>query len=454
MDYRTLDPSTGELVERYPTVTGSRIDAALTRSERAFSDWRRRPLSERTALLENLATLLEARAAPLAETMALEMGKPLAEGEAETRKCAWVCRWYAENAERYLAPERVESDGSEAWVRFEPLGPIFAVMPWNFPLWQVFRHAAPAFAAGNTVILKHAPGTPRCALAIEALVREAGAPDGLLENLFLSDEDAARVVRDSAVRGVTLTGSTRAGREVGRVAGEALRPLVLELGGSDPFVVFADADLESAVATGIASRCLNGGQSCIAAKRFVVERPIYESFREAFVAGMQERTAGDPRNRDHDLGPMARGDLRTTLHEQVGRLREAGAAVHLGGTLPPGSGYLYPPTVLDGVSPDAPAAREELFGPVAVLFPFESESRALEIANATDYGLGASVWTEDRERARRCAIEIEAGSVFVNGMVKSDPRLPFGGVRCSGFGRELGREGIRSFVNVKTIWWA
>jgi succinate-semialdehyde dehydrogenase/glutarate-semialdehyde dehydrogenase len=454
MEYRTLDPSTGEVVERYPVATASQVADALDSAGAAFRAWRRSAAAERSALLHRIAGLLEERAPELAGTMALEMGKPLAEGEGEAKKCAWVCRFYADHGAAFLAPETAESDGSEARVDYQPLGPILAIMPWNFPFWQVFRHAAPAFAAGNTVLLKHAPGTPRCGLAIASVVGDAGAPAGLLQNLFLTDDQAAEVIAHRTVRGVTLTGSTGAGRAVGRAAGEALKPLVLELGGSDPFVVFADADLERAVEVGVASRCLNSGQSCIAAKRFLVEASIFDRFRDRFVERMEAKRWGDPRDRDNDLGPMARQDLRDGLHSQVERVREAGGRVLCGGVVPEGAGFFYPPTVVVDLPADAEVAGEELFGPVATLYSFSGEDEAVALANATDYGLGASVWTADRERAERMVRRIEVGSVFVNGLVKSDPRLPFGGVKDSGFGRELARQGIREFVNAKTVWFA
>jgi succinate-semialdehyde dehydrogenase/glutarate-semialdehyde dehydrogenase len=339
-------------------------------------------------------------------------------------------------------------------VRPEPLGPILAIMPWNFPLWQVFRFAAPALAVGNVGLLKHAPSTPGCALAIEKLLAEAGAPEGVFQSLFLSNEQAARVIEHDAVRGVTLTGSTRAGREVASAAGRALKPLVLELGGSDPFLVFADADLREATRVGVTSRCLNSGQSCIAAKRFLVERSVLDRFLEGFVAAMEAKPVGDPTASGVEIGPLARADLRDRLARQVEAALDQGARALCGGRVPEGEGFFYPPTVLTGLAPDTPAAQEELFGPVAVVYPFETEQQALEIANGTPYGLGASLWTSDRRRMERLIPEITAGSVFVNGLVKSDPRLPFGGVKDSGFGRELAREGLLEFTNIKTVWIA
>jgi len=450
--YQTLDPTTGELIETYELATASEIDAALDLAAKSFGDWRRLPFAARAAVLMRAAARLEAQAGELALVAALEMGKTLAEGEAEVKKCAAACRFYAERGEEFLRPVAAESDGSEAWVRYEPLGPVLAVMPWNFPFWQVFRFVAPALAAGNVAILKHASSTPRCALAIGRVLTEAGAPVGVFQNLFLSREQVSEVIADRRLRGVTLTGSTRAGREVAAAAGKVLKPMVMELGGSDPFIIFGDADFDEAVKVAAQSRCLNAGQSCISAKRFLVEDAIFPRFRDAFVAAMEAKKVGDPRAKGVDLGPLARKDLREELARQVAAAVAAGAEVLCGGQTPPGPGAFYPPTVLEALDPHSPAAQEELFGPVAAIYPFRGEQAAVALANATPYGLGASLWTADRERVQRLVPEIEAGSIFVNGLVKSDPRLPFGGVKDSGFGRELAAEGLREFTNVKTLW--
>lgn len=452
--YRTLDPSTGELIEEYPVATAAELDRRLDVATRAFADWRKRPFADRRAVLEKAASLLEAQARPLALTMALEMGKTLAEGEAEAKKCAAACRYYAENGEAILAPVAAKSDGSEAWVRYEPLGPILAIMPWNFPFWQVFRFAAPALAAGNVGVLKHASSVPRCALAIERILLEAGAPEGVFQSIFLSGEQASGAIGDRRIRGVTLTGSTRAGHEVASAAGRALKPMVMELGGSDPFLVFADADLEKAAKVAAASRCLNAGQSCISAKRFLVEASAYQRFRDDFVAHLEAKKMGDPRQPGVELGPLARADLRDELARQVAAAVAAGARILCGGQVPKGPGAFYPPTAFEGLDPAAPEAQEELFGPAAALYSFEDEEEALEIANGTPFGLGASLWSSDRDRIDRLVPELECGSVFVGGLVKSDPRLPFGGVKESGFGRELAAEGLREFTNVKTLWIA
>jgi succinate-semialdehyde dehydrogenase/glutarate-semialdehyde dehydrogenase len=454
MRYETIDPSTGRRVSSYPTDTDARWREALERAGAAFVSWRGTSFDHRAAVLRRAADLLEERAADHASLMALEMGKPVGEGEGEAKKCAWACRYFAEHAPAFLETEKKESDGSEAYVRYEPLGPVLAIMPWNFPFWQFFRFAAPSLMAGNVVLLKHAPNTPGCALRIEALLREAGLPGDVVQNLFLTNEQAAALIADPRVRGVTLTGSTRAGRQVAGIAGGQLKPMVMELGGSDPFVVFEDADLDRAVETGVASRCLNNGQSCIAAKRFLVHAAVFDRFRERFVDKMRARTMGDPRDPAVSLGPLARRDLRDLLAGQVERTVAAGARVLCGGEPPARDGFFYPATVLADAPSGSPAATEEMFGPVATLFRFESEDEAVALANGTEYGLGASVWTADRARALRLVDRIESGSVFVNGLVKSDPRLPFGGTRASGFGRELAREGLLEFVHAKTVWIA
>lgn len=454
MEYRSVNPTDGQLVGSYPTADEGAVEIALDRAARAAGRWGAQPLAERAALLRRAADTLESRASELGALMAVEMGKPLGEAEAEVKKCAWACRYYADNAAGFLAARARESDGTEAYVRYDPLGPLFAIMPWNFPFWQFFRFAAPALAAGNVVLLKHAPNTPGCARRIESLLHESGAPEGVVQNLFLSHDQAARVIADPRVRGVTLTGSTRAGREVASTAGRHLKTMVLELGGSDAFIVLDDADIERSVEAGVTSRCLNNGQSCVAAKRFLVQRAVFDRFRDAFVERMSARVMGDPTDRDVQLGPLARADLRERLADQVGRARSAGAVTLTGGEPPDRPGFFYPATVLDRVEPGSPAAVEELFGPVAALIPVADDDEAVAVANRSTYGLGSSLWTRDRERAARIVPRIEAGSVFVNGMVKSDPRLPFGGIKDSGFGRELGREGMLEFVNRKTVWAA
>ncbi len=373
--YRTLDPSTGELIETYPVATAAELDRRLDLAAAAFGDWRRRPFAARAAVLEKAASLLEAQAHELALVMALEMGKTLAEGEGEAKKCAWACRHYAEKGESILAPVPAESDGSQAFVRYEPLGPILAIMPWNFPFWQVFRFAAPALAAGNVGVLKHASSVPRCALAIERILLEAGAPEGVFQSIFLSGQQATAAIADRRIRGVTLTGSTRAGHEVAAAAGRALKPMVMELGGSDPFIVFADADVDEAAKVAVASRCLNAGQSCISAKRFLVESSAYPRFRDAFVAGMEAKKMGDPRQQGVDLGPLARADLRDELARQVAAAVAAGAKILCGGEVSSGPGAFYPPTAFEGLGPASPAAQEELFGPAAALYSLRAKKK-------------------------------------------------------------------------------
>jgi len=452
MKYESVDPATGRPVERFAMATNPELEQAIAAAASAFIAWRERPLAVRTGFVSRIADLLEERAAELAGVMATEMGKPVAEGKAEVGKCAWVCRYYAEHAAAFLAQVHKESDGAGAWVRHDPLGPILAIMPWNFPFWQFFRFAAPALAAGNVTLLKHSPNTPRCARRIEQLVLEAGLPEGVVRNLFLTDGQAATAIADPRVRGVTFTGSTAGGKQVAAVAGAHMKPIVLELGGSDPFIVFDDADLDRALETAVTSRCLNNGQSCIAAKRFLVQGSVFDDFRDGLVERMRSLVMGDPSEPGVQLGPLARRDLRDRLAEQVTRSIAAGAQALCGGTVPDRDGFYYPATVLVDAPPGSPAAAEELFGPVATLFCFETEDDAVAGANATGYGLGAGVWTADRNRAERMVRDIESGAVFVNGLVKSDPRLPFGGVKDSGHGRELGREGMLEFVNRKTVW--
>ena len=454
MSYRSVNPATEDELASYPCHSGSEVEQALAGAVASFADFGRRPVTERARLVAGVGRWLDERADELARLMALEMGKPVAQGIAEIRKCGWGCRYFSENAEAFLAAEPRESDGSEAWVTAEPLGPVLAIMPWNFPFWQFFRFAAPALVAGNTILLKHAPSTPQCALAIEGALTAAGAPPGVVRNLFLSNEQVAQAIGDSRVAGVTLTGSTAAGRAVAEVAGRHIKRTVLELGGADPFVVFPDADLDRAVPAAIEARCQNSGQSCIAAKRIFVHRSRIDAFRAAFVDGMRSRVVGDPLLPGVDLGPLARADLRDRLDEQIARSVALGAEVLCGGSRPEGRGWYYPPTVLEGVAPESPAAQEEMFGPAATLGTFDTDSEAVALANATRYGLAASLWTGDLERARRLVPAIQAGVVFVNGMVRSDPRLPFGGTKDSGLGRELGREGMLEFVRRKTVWIA
>jgi succinate-semialdehyde dehydrogenase/glutarate-semialdehyde dehydrogenase len=455
MAQRSIDPATGEVIEEYAEHTPDEVDAAVDAAARRHRSWRERSFEERSVVLRAAADRLEADADAWAELMATEMGKPLAQGRSEAEKCAWVCRYYAEHAADFLAPEPAETDASRSFVAFRPLGPILAVMPWNFPFWQVFRAAAPALMAGNTMLLKHASNVPGCALAIEEIFTDAGLPDGAFRTLLIGSDRVEALIADPAIRGATLTGSTPAGRAVGEAAGRHLKKAVLELGGSDPYVVLADADLEATVETCVTSRLINSGQSCIAAKRFIVVEEVREEFERRVVERMKAATWGPPLDGDYDIGPLARPDLRDDLHDQVERSVAAGAKLLLGGTRPDGAGAFYPPTVLADVPAGNPAREEELFGPVASIIAVSGEDEAIEVANETSLGLGAAVFTADVERGARIATErLEAGACFVNAFVKSDPRLPFGGIRESGFGRELSRFGIREFVNVKTVYVA
>ncbi len=454
MSLQSINPATGDVIETFEETSSAVLDRILERADAVSRDWARRPVAGRAARLAAAGRVLRERKDAYARTMALEMGKPLAQGAAEAEKCAWVCEYYAEHAARMLADEPRQTDASRSYVRFDAIGPVFAIMPWNFPFWQVFRFAAPALAAGNAGILKHAPNVSRCALDIERVFQEAGFPEGRFAAVRLSNEAAADVIADPRVRAVTLTGSDRAGSQVAAQAGRHLKKTVLELGGSDPFIVLHDADVDAAARTAAEARLQNSGQSCIAAKRFIVVEPVAERFVGLFAAAMQQRRMGDPLDPGTQIGPQARLDLRANLHRQVQESVRRGARRLFGGELPAGRGAFYPPTLLVAVEPGMPAFDEETFGPVAAVIVVADEREAIRIANASAYGLGASLWTGDRERGERLAREIEAGSVFVNGLVKSDPRLPFGGVKRSGYGRELSEHGLREFVNIKTVWVA
>ncbi len=452
--FRTQNPATGELLETFDGATDAELEAALEAAHDAQIAWRAATFAARAEPLRAAAKLLRAHAGEHARTMAIEMGKPLAQGEAEAKKCADTCDWFAEHAAELLAPNDRPSDAAKSYVRFDPLGTVLAVMPWNFPYWQVVRAAAPALMAGNAVILKHAANVPGCARAIEATFRDAGLPAGLFASLFIDHRTAMRLLDDRRIAALTLTGSDRAGRELAERAGRALKKCVLELGGSDPFIVLDDADVERAAKVAADARLLNSGQSCIAAKRFIATAPVYEAFLTCFLDELRARKVGDPLAAGTDVGPLARVDLRDALHRQVTASRGAGASVALGGVVPEGPGAFYPVTVVTGAAPGVAAFDEETFGPVAAVVRAADERHAVELANASRFGLGASLWTRDTARAEELAAEIDSGCVFVNGLVKSDPRLPFGGIKDSGFGRELSAEGIHEFVNAKTIWIA
>jgi succinate-semialdehyde dehydrogenase / glutarate-semialdehyde dehydrogenase len=455
MSIDSVNPANGETLASYEAMTDERVARIVDACQRSHMGWAALDFEERGRRLHEAARVLHADADGLAVLMAKEMGKPVSAGRAEVEKCAWACAYYADHAARFLADEPVETDASKSYAHHAPLGVVLAVMPWNFPLWQVFRFAAPALMAGNGALLKHASNVSGCALAIEEIFEKAGCPDDLFRTLLIGSASVAKVIEHPKVAAVTLTGSTPAGRAVASKAGECLKKTVLELGGSDPYVVLEDADLEAAVETCVASRLVNTGQSCIAAKRFVVVEPLREAFEEAFVEHMRKPKMGDPLAEDTELGPLARRDLRDELHEQVRASVAKGARCLLGGEVPPGAGAWYPPTALADVRPGMPAYDEELFGPVAAIIVAADEDDAIRIANDSPFGLGAAVFTRDVARGEAIAARrLQAGSCFVNALVKSDPRLPFGGIKESGYGRELGSWGIREFVNVKTVYVA
>ena len=451
MTFESVNPATDEVIATWSRMSSAEVQERLAATDAAQGKWAARSIEERAVPMRRLAGLLEARTEGLAAQMTDEMGKTIGQSRSEIGKCAWVCRFYADRAANLLARRVVEVDEGSAFVTFEPLGVVFAIMPWNFPFWQVLRCAAPTLMAGNGAVLKHAPNVFGCAAAIEELFREAGFPEGLFQSLRIDHDQAATVIAHPLVRAVTLTGSTRAGRAVAALAGGALKKSVLELGGSDPYIVLEDADLPAAVEACTVSRLINSGQSCIAAKRFVVVESVRAEFEAMLLARWQGIVPGDPRD-DPPLGPLARRDLRDALHDQVQRSIRTGARCLVGGSVPEGPGAFYPATILGDVRPGMPAADEELFGPVAAILPVRDEDDAIRTANATTFGLGAAVFTRRRDHGERLAVSaVQAGSCAVNGFVQSDPRLPFGGIRDSGYGRELGLEGIREFVNVKTV---
>ena len=452
MALQSINPATEEILETFEEFSSDRLDQALERGARAFDEWRHVSFAERSTLMHSAAGRLRERKARLAGLITTEMGKPIVEAEAEIEKCSWNCDFYADNAEQFLAPQSTLSNAAESYVAFEPLGPVLAIMPWNFPFWQVLRFAAPALMAGNTALLKHASNVSQCALAIEETFLAVGFPEGVFQTLLVSSQQTEVLIDDPRIRAVTLTGSDITGSKVGAASGRALKKSVLELGGSDPFIVLADADVTAAAETGVRARNQNAGQSCIAAKRFIVVESVADEFEQRFNDGVAHLKIGDPMQRETQIGPLARGDLRDSLEEQVRRSVDEGAHVALGGHRREGRGYFYAPTVLTRATPVMTAAREETFGPVAAVMRARDTDEAVTIANQTPFGLGASLWTRDIDRARSLARRIQVGSVFINGMVASDPRLPFGGIKRSGYGRELSAFGIREFVNIQTIW--
>lgn len=448
----SINPYTAREIARFDEHTPAQIDANLNDAVKAQYQWRKTPIEERAELLHSIARLLRAGKAKYARVITEEMGKPIAEAEAEIEKCALNCDFYAVHGPKFLADEIVPSNASDSRIVFDPLGVVLAIMPWNYPFWQYFRFAAPAFVAGNASILKHANNVSQCAKIIEEIVNQAGAPNGLHHSLFIQSSEVAKLIADDRIAAVTLTGSTQVGAIVAAQAGKALKKQVLELGGSDPFIVLADADIEAAAATAVKARFINVGQSCVNAKRFIVEESIADAFVQAFCDNVAKLKIGDPMAADTNIGPMARADLRKTLHDQVERSIKAGAEVKAGGKFVDGPGFTYEPTILDHVKPGMAAFGEETFGPVAAIIRVKNEEDALTLANNTEFGLGASIWTRDVAKAANYARRIDSGAVFINGMVASDPRLPFGGIKRSGYGRELGLYGIREFVNMKTVW--
>lgn len=446
------NPTTDEDLQEYELHSSEQIEGILLQSQHAFLHWRQQSFSHRGRLMAEAASTLLGNKREYAEMMTLEMGKTIASAEAEVEKCAWVCNYYAEHAAEFLQDQQKVTDAQESFVTYQPLGAVLAVMPWNYPFWQVFRFAAPTLMAGNVGLLKHASNVPGCALLIEDVFRKSGFPNGVFSTLLVNSETIQGIIEHKVVRAVTLTGSGPAGSAVAALAGKMIKPSLLELGGSDPYIILEDADIELAARKCCDSRLLNAGQSCIGAKRFLVVDEIYDSFMEAFVEKMKKAMMGDPFTAV-DLGPMARKDLRKEVHEQVTKSLAMGADLVLGGQMPVGPGAFYPPTILANVASGMPAYHEEIFGPVASVIRVTGEKEAIKVANATEFGLGAAVFTHDLARGRRIAREeLQAGCCFVNDFVKSDPRLPFGGIKTSGYGRELSSEGIRAFVNTKTVY--
>lgn len=452
MGIATINPATGETVKTFTALTDAEIENALALADRAFRDYRRVSFDTRSQWMQNAANLLEENAETYAKIMTLEMGKPITAAIAEVKKSAAVCRFYAENAAQFLADVPAESDASNSFIAYEPLGAILAVMPWNFPFWQVFRFAAPALMAGNVGLLKHASNVPQCALAIGEIFQKAGFPEGVFQTLLVGSNKVAQIITDDRVKAGTLTGSEPAGASLASLAGQNIKKTVLELGGSDPFIVLETADLNAAVEAAVTARMLNNGQSCIAAKRFILISSIADEFEIRLAEKFAALKIGDPMLPDTEVGPLATPDILTELHQQVQICVEAGAKVLTGGQLLEQPGNFYPPTILTQIPEGTPAYSEEFFGPVALIFRVNSLDEAITLANSTIFGLGSSGWTTNQAEQERLIRELEAGAVFINGLVKSDPRLPFGGIKRSGYGRELSSQGIHEFVNIKTVW--
>ncbi|HMH86142.1 MAG TPA: NAD-dependent succinate-semialdehyde dehydrogenase [Gemmatimonadaceae bacterium] len=451
MSISTVNPATGKVVRTFEPFSAAQVNESLGRGVAAYRQHRRTSFADRASRMRKAGGILDAESRELGKLMTLEMGKPIKAAVAEAEKCATACRYYADNAERFLADRTVEMEGGKGWVAFQPIGVVLAIMPWNFPFWQVFRFAAPALMAGNVGVLKHASNVPQCGLAIEDIFRRAGFADGSFQTLLIGSDMVEGIIADHRVAAVTLTGSEGAGRSVASAAGRNLKKSVMELGGSDPFVVMPSADLENAVSTAVTARMINNGQSCIAAKRFIIHEKIYDEFLRKFVARVSALRVGDPMDELTELGPLATASIRDQLDQQVKTSVAAGAKLIIGGKKLDREGFFYEPTVLTDIPSAAPAAHDELFGPVASVFKAKDIADAISIANGTTFGLGASAWTRDDRERDQFVAEIESGLLFINGMVVSDPRLPFGGVKNSGFGRELGEFGIHEFVNIKSI---
>jgi len=452
MSIQTINPTTGEVLETFEPYNQRQINEALDQAHQAFLQWRATSFAERAKHLHSVASYLRDHKTELARLAVLEMGKSITEAEAEVEKCAWNCDFFAEHAERFLADEKIATNATESYVAFRPLGVVLAIMPWNFPYWQVFRFAAPALMAGNTTVLKHASNVSRVALEIERIFHEAGVPRGVLRTVLVPGSETSRLIEDPRIAAVTLTGSEAAGVEVAATSGQVLKKTVLELGGSDAFIVLEDADLDEAAQVAVTARFQNNGQSCIAAKRFIVVESVAEAFEQRFAANTARLKVGDPLEYDTRVGPVARGDLREALDRQVQQSIRQGAKVLIGGKAREGQGYFYEPTILTNVTPEMSVFAEETFGPVAAVIHARDSEHAIELANDSKFGLGSNLWTRNIEQARKLAARIEAGGVFINGMTASDPRLPFGGVKSSGYGRELSSFGIQEFVNIQTVW--
>lgn len=454
MAIATINPATEETVKTFTALTTTEIESKLDLAAQTFATYRHIPLPQKSEWLQQAAAILTAEAPELGKMMAIEMGKPIKSAIAEVQKCAWVCRYYAENAPAFLADQTIATDAKHSYLRYDPLGIILAVMPWNFPLWQVFRFAAPALMAGNVGILKHASNVPQCSIAIERILHQAGFPTGAFQSLLIGASQVEGVINDPRVKAATLTGSEPAGMSLAAAAGGQIKKTVLELGGSDPFIVLESADLEAAASTGVTARMLNNGQSCIAAKRFILQESIAAEFTSLLVAKFKALRVGDPQLETTDIGPLATESILQEIEQQVEKTLAMGAKLLTGGQRLPQPGYFYPPTILSEIPTNSPGASEEFFGPVALLFTVANLDEAIALANDTVFGLGASAWTNQPEEQERLIREIEAGCVFINSLVKSDPRLPFGGIKRSGYGRELGVEGMREFLNIKTVWIA